>query len=77
MTLLEMSVLYTDSAAALRTRIAELRAQEREQADADAARQLRQRIETLMPLWREMRELSALTANYYDRSYHKHERYTL
>ena len=26
---------------------------------------------------RECRELAVLTARYYDRSYHKHERYTL
>ena len=71
MTLSEMSVLYADSAAAIHARIIELRDQEKLQTDAEAARRLRQRIETLAPLWREMRELSALTANYYDRSYHK------
>ena len=48
MTLLEMSALYAESAAALRRRIGELQ-----------------------------RELAALTAHYYDRSYHRHERYTL
>lgn len=77
MTLLEMSILYADSAAAIRTRIMELRAEENAQTDAEAARRLRRRIEELAPLWREMRELSTLTAKYYDRSYHKHERYTL
>lgn len=77
MTLFEMSVLYTDSAAALRTRIAELRIEERRQTDPESARRLRQRIEVLTPLWRETRELAALTANYYNRSYHKHERYSL
>ena len=54
MTLLEMSALYAESAAALRRRIAEL-----------------------TPLLQETRELAALTARYYDRSYHRHERYTL
>lgn len=77
MTLLELSVQYADSAAAIHGRIVELRAAERTQADAEAARLLRQRINTLLPLWREMRELAALTAHYYDRSYHKHEKYTL
>lgn len=77
MTLLELSVQYADSAAAIHSRIAELRAAERAQADAEAARLLRLRIQALLPLWREMRELAALTAHYYDRSYHKHERYTL
>lgn len=77
MTLVEMSVLYADSAAAIRARITELRTAEKSQADPEAARRLRRRIEELSPLWREMRELSTLTAKYYDRSYHRHERYTI
>lgn len=77
MTLMEMSALYADSAAAIRTRIVELREEENVQTDEEAVRQLRRRIAELAPLWREMRELSALTANYYDRSYHKHEKYTI
>jgi len=77
MTLLEMSVQYEASASAIRARIAELRAAERAQADANSARQLRLRIAELIPLLREARELAVLTARYYDRSYHKHERYTL
>nr|WP_326183619.1 hypothetical protein [uncultured Oscillibacter sp.] len=77
MTLLELSVQYALSAAAIHDRIAELRAAEQTQADAETARLLRQRVNALLPLWRESRELAALTAHYYDRSYHKHERYTL
>lgn len=77
MTLLEISALYADSAAAIQTRIMELRAAEKAQTDAEAVRLLRRRIEELSPLWREMRELTALTANYYDRSYHKHEKYSI
>lgn len=77
MTLLEMSVYYADSAALLRTRMAELRAAEKAAADPTAARQLHLRAESLRPLLREMRELAVLTARYYDRSYHKHEKYTL
>ena len=77
MTLMELSIQYEDSAAAIRGRIAQLRIAEQEQTDADAARALRQRIEALVPLLREARELAVLTAHYYDRSYHKHERYTL
>ena len=77
MTLLEMSVYYADSAALIRTRIAELRAAERAETDPQAVRRLQLRIETLRPLLREARELAVLTARYYDRSYHKHEKYTL
>ena len=77
MTLLEMSALYTDSAVAIRGRISQLREAARDQTDQELSRALQQRIAELVPLLRETRELAALTAHYYDRSYHKHERYTL
>lgn len=77
MTLLEMSAAYQSSAAAIHARIAELRGLERAQTDPDESFRLRRRIDELTPLWREARELAALTAHYYDRSYHKHEKYTL
>lgn len=77
MTLLELSAGYQASAAAIRSRMAELRAAVREAKDPETARALRQRMAELAPLLREMRELADLTAHYYDRSYHKHERYTL
>ena len=77
MTLLELSALYDESATRIRVRMAQLRADAKEQTDPAAAQALRQRIAELTPLLREMRELTVLTARYYDRSYHKHERYTL
>lgn len=77
MTLLEISVCYAESAEALRRRISELRLAAAEAETAEAARALRLRMAELLPLLREMRELAVLTARYYDRSYHKHERYTL
>ena len=77
MTLAEMSGLYVESAAALRQRIAELRQSAREQEDEAERYALRRRIAELTPLLQETRELAALTARYYDRSYHRHERYTL
>lgn len=77
MTLLELSALYDESATRIRVRMAQLRADAKEQTDPAAAQALRQRIAELTPLLREMRELAVLTAHYYDRIYHKHERYTL
>lgn len=77
MTLLEMSSLYTESALAIHDRICELRIAEQVQHDPAEARRIHQRISTLQPLLREMRELSHLTTHYYDRSYHKHDRYSL
>ena len=77
MTLAEMSGLYAESAAALRQRIAELRQSAREQEDEAERYALRRRIAELTPLLQETRELAVLTARYYDRSYHRHERYTI
>ena len=77
MTLAEMSGLYTESAAAIRQRIAELRRSAREQDSEEESRALRRRIAELTPLLQETRELAALTARYYDRSYHRPERYTI
>ena len=77
MTLLEMSAEYTASADAIRNRIAELREAERTLTDEACARRLRLRIAALTPLLRETRELANLTAHYYDRSYHKYEKYSL
>ena len=77
MTLLELSQTYQDSAAALHGRIADLRAQARNQADPEEVLRLRCRIKELTPLWLEAKELAALTAHYYDRSYHRNEQYSL
>ena len=77
MTLLELSAQYEQSAAALRSRISELRQAERVQEDAERARALRLRIAALLPLLRECREIARLTAHYYDRSDRKNEQYTL
>ena len=77
MTLLEMSAVYADSAAALRLRIAELRAAMGALSDPEELRALRARIAALDPLLREARALAELTAHYYDRSYRKHGKYTL
>ena len=49
----------------------------REQEDEAERYALRRRIAELTPLLQETRELAALTARYYDRSYHRHERYTI
>ena len=77
MTLLEMSVFYAESADRIRLRMAQLQAAERSERDPEAARRLRLRVESLRPMLREMRELAVLTAHYYDRSYHRYDKYTL
>ena len=77
MTLLELSTTYLDSADLLRTRIRELRLAQREAVDPEVVRQLQSRISALVPLLKEMRELASLTAHYYDRGYHRNEKYSL
>ena len=77
MTLLEMSAVYADSAARLRLRITELQTAAKREADPKIVRSLNQRVEILVPLLREMRELADLTAHYYDKRCCKHDKYIL
>jgi len=77
MTLLEMSAAYADSASIIHLRILHLKEELQLQTGPDAAQALQLRITALDPMLREMRALAELTAHYYDRSYHNHEKYTL
>ncbi|MGM9661512.1 MAG: hypothetical protein ACI3WR_00270 [Oscillospiraceae bacterium] len=77
MTLYELSFAYEDSARLLRLRVRELRQAERLAQSQEEKLRLRQRAAALDPLLREMRELTVLARRYYDRSYHKNEKYTL
>lgn len=77
MTLYELSDSYRTEAMLLRFRIAALRDEEIRCGDAEAARTLRFRIAALEPILREMRELSQLTAHYYDRGYFRSGKYTV
>ena len=63
MTLLELSALYDESATRIRVRMAQLRADAKEQTDPAAAQALRQRIAELTPMLREMRELAGSGAD--------------
>ena len=67
MTLLEMSAQYADRAAVLRDRITALRGQARQETDMRTIMVLRSRIAALLPLWQEAKELSQITAYYYDK----------
>ncbi len=77
MTLYELSFTYEESADLLRTRMRELRQAEKLAETYADKQRLRRRMATLDPLLREMRELTVLTRRYYDRSYHKNEKYSL
>lgn len=74
MTLYQISFTYRADAAVLRTRISELRAAARAAQDREEAERLKRRIAELQVL---RRQSSELTKRYYERNYHRDERYTL
>ena len=75
MTLIEMSVTYRAGAEALRLRIRELKQKQQSQSDPEEIFRLTRRIAELEPLLREARELAVVTAHYYEKGYHKDEKY--
>ena len=72
MTLRELSYEYKAHADTLSLRMKQLRLAARETEDPE-----RRHLLELRPLLQEARELAVLTRNYYDRRYHKNEKYTL
>ena len=58
MTLLEMSVVYVEHAAVIRSRIVELRGLTRQETDPEAVQALKRRVAALLPLWQEARDLA-------------------
>ncbi len=76
MTLHEMSYIYREDALRFRMRITLLRERSRS-APKEEARRLRRRILELETLARQSRELAELTQRYYERSYHRNEKYSL
>ena len=77
MTLRELSYEYNAHADTLSLRMKQLRLAARETEDPERRHRLERRILELRPLLQEARELAVLTRNYYDRRYHKNEKYTL
>ena len=77
MTLAELSAGYEESAALLRTRLAQLRRLAEKAEDAEELWHLKRRIAELTPILTQMNELAELTAHYYDRGYYRNEKYTV
>lgn len=77
MTLLELSQQYAHSAHLLRMRIRTLRQMARAAEDEETRKRLHRRIADLQPMLSQCRQLQLLTAHYYERSFHRNERYTL
>lgn len=76
MTLLRMAVSYRRSGELIRLRIAALR-EAAKTADPEEKNRLEQRVRDLSALYRETREIALVLERYYDKRYHKNERYTL
>lgn len=77
MTLYEMSFLYGEDALQLRLRITQLRHALRDAPTREEAAVLRVRIENLVEILRQSRELAEHTRHYYERGYCRNEKYTL
>ena len=75
MTLLRMAASYRQSAELIRVRIIALK-DEAQRARPEQRAQLEQRIRDLRALQRETRETALVLERYYDRRYHKNDRYT-
>lgn len=77
MTLREMSVEYRAQAQALRGWMQELEKAWEQTEDPAERANLEGRIWTLEVLWRETRDQAVLLERYYERGYHRNEKYTL
>lgn len=77
MTLAEMSREYETSAALLRARLRQLRAELAKAKDPEEIWHLKRRMAELTPMLTQMNELAELTAHYYERGYWRGEKYTL
>ena len=77
MTLAEMSREYEASAALLRERLRQLRAELAKAENPEEIWHLKRRMAELTPMLTQMNELAELTAHYYERGYWRGEKYTL
>lgn len=77
MTLFQLSQDYAFAAELISRRISQLRQEERAAVDDAQRFTLHRRILDLQPMLLQCRQLSRLTAHYYDRSFYRDERFTL
>lgn len=77
MTLTELSKCYEEAAVLLQARLRLLRQMLARETDPEEIFHIKRRIAELTPMLTQMNELAELTAHYYDRGYHRNEKYTL
>lgn len=77
MTLRELSPGYREAASLLRKRLRLLRRELAAAEDPEEIWHIKRRIAELTPVLTQMNELAELTEHYYERGYHRNEKYTL
>lgn len=77
MTLSELSVQYRTHAAAMKGRIEELEGRCAMARNKEERRALERRIRLLTSMYRDAKEMAALTGHYYDRGYHSNGKYKM
>lgn len=77
MTLMHMAASYRQGGELIRLRIIALQDAARKTEDPEEKLRYEQRIKDLSTLYREAREVALVLERYYDRRYHRNERYTL
>lgn len=76
-TLMEISRDYRRAAKLLQIQLARLRMQMRTTQDREELWHIRRKIVELTPILTQVNELAELTERYYERGYHRDEKYTL
>lgn len=77
MSLQDLTPTYVASANLLRARLRTLRRMRKTTTSYDELWWIKRRIAELTVMLTQMNELAELTAHYYDRGYHRNEKYTL
>ena len=77
MTLKEISEGYRQAAVPLRQRLSQLRKMLDQAVDPEEIWHIKRRIAELTPMLTQVNELAELTEHYYERGYHRNEKYTL
>ncbi len=77
MSLQDLTPTYVDSADLLRARLRKLRCMRKTAKTYDELWWIKRRISELTIMLTQMNELAELTAHYYERGYHRNEKYTL
>ena len=77
MTLKEISEGYRQAAVPLRQRLSQLRRMLDQAEDPEEIWHIKRRIAELTPMLTQVNELAELTEHYYERGYHRNEKYTL